>query len=116
MGLTDFTYLESITGRDKEITEELVSVFIEQVPECISELNQAFEDKDYEALSSYAHKYKSTVVIIGLSETESRLKNLELSLKDGKKLDDETIKSEIDKIEEDLLVALDEVNDYLESL
>jgi len=115
MGLTDFTYLESITERDKEITEELIGVFIEQVPECISDLNKCFDEKDFSELSRQAHKYKSTVVIIGLSQTEQRLKYLELSIKEGLE-DEEKIKMEIDKIEEELLLALDEVNDYLDTL
>lgn len=78
MAYTDLEYLESMTGGDKEIMQEMVDLFISQVPEFCENLNKYLENKDYDALGKEAHKAKSSVLIVGMNDLAKDLKNLQL--------------------------------------
>ena len=79
----DLSYLKSVTDGDEELIKELVDIFKTQVPEYLVEFNEAFEQKDTDALSKIAHKSKSSVAIMGLSELANKLSELEGKAKDG---------------------------------
>lgn len=63
----DLTYLESIADGDKEIIEELINIFIDQIPEFTEGLRNGLEQKDWRALAGIAHKAKSSVVSMGMN-------------------------------------------------
>ena len=105
-------YLESITDGDNELIKELVSIFIEQVPE----FNVGFEDglnkKDWGQIAAIAHKAKSSVMSMGMEELGNKdLKNLELiakllkveetELTSGKSEETEQIRKNFDSYPED---------------
>jgi HPt (histidine-containing phosphotransfer) domain-containing protein len=78
----DLTYLESIADGDKEIIEELINIFIDQIPEFTEGLRNGLEQKDWRALAGIAHKAKSSVVSMGMNNLGNvDLKNLELIAK-----------------------------------
>jgi len=64
----DLSYLESMSGGDKELMNEMIDIFKEQVPEFVSEMRTCLHEKDYKGLAAIAHKAKSSISIIGLVE------------------------------------------------
>lgn len=78
----DLAYLESITDGSKEIIQELITIFIEQVPEFTSDFEDGFNDKDWKKIAAAAHKAKSSVLSMGINDLGNNdLKNLELITK-----------------------------------
>ena len=73
----DLTYLENMSAGDNNLIKELIEIFIEQVPEFITEMNNAIKNNDSKVLSSVAHKAKSSVAIVGIVDLAEELKILE---------------------------------------
>ena len=78
----DLTYLESIADGEQEIVKELITIFLDQVPEFTVGLEHYFAEKDWKGIAALAHKAKSSVISMGMSEMGNvDLKNLELVAK-----------------------------------
>lgn len=78
----DLTYLESIADGDVEIIKELITIFLEQVPEFTDGLDSYLSKKDWKGIAALAHKAKSSVISMGMNTLgNTDLKNLELVAK-----------------------------------
>lgn len=78
----DLTYLKTIADGNDDIIRELVQIFIEQVPEFTEGLQDGFKAKDWVSIAAIAHKAKSSVISMGMTDLgEKDLKNLELTAK-----------------------------------
>jgi HPt (histidine-containing phosphotransfer) domain-containing protein len=73
----DLTYLESVTDGDKDLIKELIDIFKLQVPEYLDEFKAAYDAKDIVTLGKIAHKAKSSVAIMGLTDLADKLRELE---------------------------------------
>ena len=79
----DLSYIDSVCDGDKEMMKEFSDIFIAQVPEFIEEFDTAFSDKDAVTLGGIAHKAKSTVSIMGLTDLAKELSKLEEASAEG---------------------------------
>ena len=62
--------------------KELIEIFIDQLPEFTIGISDAFSKRDWATIASLAHKAKSSVVSMGMTELGNvDLKNLELIAK-----------------------------------
>ncbi|WP_291856830.1 Hpt domain-containing protein [Marinilabilia sp.] len=78
----NLSYLQSIAGDDKSIIRELITIFLEQIPEFTEGLDKSFEEEDWRNVAAIAHKAKSSVLSMGMEELgNTDLKNLELIAK-----------------------------------
>ena len=82
---TDLSYLREMSGGNKELVLEMITIFREQVSEFSIEMDKHLASRDYESLGKLAHKAKSSVSIMGLSDLATDLKDLENLARDGKK-------------------------------
>jgi len=83
MSNIDLSYLKSVTDGDTELMKELVDIFKTQVPEYVQEFKEALAENNFDALSKIAHKSKSSIAIMGLSDLASTLGQFEIEAKDG---------------------------------
>jgi HPt (histidine-containing phosphotransfer) domain-containing protein len=104
-------YLDSVAGDDPQIIAEIVAMFKEQVAEIYSEMKALHSKRDFTSLGMLAHKAKSSVAIMGMSELATLLKTFELSAKEGKKT--ELFESYIEKFGEDTRLAISELEDVV---
>jgi len=81
---TDLSYLNEMSGGNKELIEEMINIFLSQVDEFSRDMEMHLLNKDYEKLGKLAHKAKSSVSIMGLNKLAKDLKILEELAKDGK--------------------------------
>jgi len=81
--ITDLTYLNNMSGGSPEIVKEMIGIFIEQANEYITDMPNHLAQKDYLALGKLAHKAKSSISIMGMTELAADLKTLELLTKDN---------------------------------
>lgn len=104
-------YLDSIAGDDPQIIAEIVTMFKAQASEMYSEMRSLHSKKDYPMLGMMAHKAKSSVAIMGMSELAAMLRIFELSAKEGKET--ELYGSYIEKFGEDTRSAITELDDLV---
>ena len=107
---TDFTYLKNMSGDNEEVMKEMIGIFIEQVNEISEGMVLALEEKDWLSLSRLAHKAKSSVAIMGMSEMEAELKRLEKKAGEGKEVN--TYNTLVNKFKVDCDIAIDELKAF----
>ena len=79
----NLSYLESIAEGDKGIIDELITIFLEQIPEFTEGLDKSFSEKRWLEVAAIAHKAKSSVISMGMEDLGNHdLKNLELAAKE----------------------------------
>ncbi len=83
----DLSYLESMSMGSQEMINEMIDIFIDQIPEFTEGLQEHLTNKDYIALGALAHKAKSSVAVMGMNELANVLKDLELKAKVGEDVD-----------------------------
>jgi signal transduction histidine kinase/CheY-like chemotaxis protein len=90
----DLNYLHALSGNDSEFEREILNQFIVQLPEELSRLLAAIEERDYNRIKQIAHSLKSTIGYIGFSdELGPILERIEQSslIKDDKSIHDDFI-------------------------
>ncbi|MES2590561.1 MAG: Hpt domain-containing protein [Bacteroidota bacterium] len=74
---TDLTYLKELSNGSNEFIIEMISVFVEQTPIEIANLEKHLNAKDWKALRGTAHKMKPSFSFMGIKHLESVIKNIE---------------------------------------
>lgn len=104
-------YLVNITGGDKATMEEIAGIFLNQIPEFVTEMKQLLGQGRYLELGLLAHKAKGSVTVMGMEETSKMLKEFELLTKSGGQ--EERYEGFIARFEDDSMTVLAEMNDFL---
>jgi HPt (histidine-containing phosphotransfer) domain-containing protein len=107
-------YIESVAGGDNETVRELITMFAEQAVEIGLEMRQLYKNSDYYSLGLLAHKAKSSVSIMGMTELSLMLKTFEQQAKENKETD--KYESYITKFENDTKSAIGELENFLSNL
>jgi len=107
-------YLEMVAGGDSALLKELVGLFRDQVAEFNNDFIAFFEEKNYTALGSLAHKAKSSVAIMGMDSLANMLKTFEIQATSGK--NNEMYGSYIQRFENETKCALEELNMLISNL
>ncbi len=74
---TDLSYLEDISGGDQTFIEEIVDLFIKQMPESIKTMREALANDDPSTIGETAHKAKPSAIYIGNKSLEENLRTLQ---------------------------------------
>jgi HPt (histidine-containing phosphotransfer) domain-containing protein len=85
--ITDLTYLNNMSGGSPEIVKEMIGIFIEQANEYVRDMQLHLDNKDYLALGKLAHKAKSSISIMGMTDLAADMKTLELLTKDNNEVE-----------------------------
>lgn len=56
---------------DEDFINSVISVFLEEVPQDLEQLENALEQKDYEQVYKLAHKIKPNVDLLGMEQTRA---------------------------------------------
>lgn len=64
----DFTFLNQLAQGDEDFVNEMMDIFIEEVPIEIEKIQNSFADKNYKTVSAVVHKMKSKLRILGFTE------------------------------------------------
>jgi len=104
-------YLDSVSGGDQEIINEIVAMFKEQSVEIYNEMKSLLAKKNYISLGLLAHKAKSSVAIMGMNDLADILKTFELNAKEGK--DSHLYESYLSRFKSDTEEAVKELEDLI---
>ena len=75
--LYDLTMVESIAGGDTDFVKKMVQIFLDTMPPSVNQLNEALQNKDWDALSKLAHKMKSTIDSMGIVRLREVIRTIE---------------------------------------
>ena len=106
-------YLEELSNGNNEFIIEIINIFIQQVPEFISNMNKFLEDGNYESLSREAHTAKSSALIFNLEETAEILKTIEITASEN---NTDNLPALINKADTGLTAACRELTAYIEEI
>lgn len=104
-------YLDSVSGGDPGIINEILAIFKEQSVEIYNEMKSHLASKNYTALGLLAHKAKSSVAIMGMSELAEMLKTFELQAKNG--IEPQLYESYLERFISETQVAITEIEDLM---
>ncbi|MBS1934931.1 MAG: Hpt domain-containing protein [Bacteroidetes bacterium] len=94
--LYDLSMVQSVSGGDESFIKKMVALFIETVPKNVGELNEAFNQENWDQVSKLAHKLKSTVDSMGIKSLKTEIREVESFAKQKESL--EKIPGLIEKI------------------
>ncbi|WP_439883335.1 Hpt domain-containing protein [Pontibacter sp. MBLB2868] len=78
--LYNLDYLHRMSGGDNSFINEMIRLFIKQVPLDLEKLKVAEAENDMVAAKQVAHKLKSSISMVGAEKMLLILKNLEITL------------------------------------
>jgi HPt (histidine-containing phosphotransfer) domain-containing protein len=104
-------YLDSVSGGDPDIINEILLIFREQSVEIYNEMKTHLASKNYVSLGLLAHKAKSSVAIMGMNELAEMLKTFELQARDGK--EPQLYESYVERFKSETQVAITELESIL---
>ncbi len=70
--------LDSVSFGDNDFKKELIEIFLEQIPEFISNMKKFYAEDDLKNLAKEAHTAKSSVLIFDMTNTGKSLKEIQL--------------------------------------
>jgi HPt (histidine-containing phosphotransfer) domain-containing protein len=110
----DLTYLKNMSAGNKDLILEMIGIFRSQVAEFCEGMDTFYKNKDYEQLGRLAHKAKSSISIMGLTDLALDLKSLETLAKAGEQI--ETFPVYIENFKKVTVEALEELDEVTKNL
>ncbi|MFK7048946.1 MULTISPECIES: Hpt domain-containing protein [Flavobacterium] len=97
----------AISDDDDDFVRQIITLFIEEVPEDVRQIKEGIEEKDYAKAYGYAHKTKPTLDLLGMEAAKEEILQIEQWTRDkGKKKE---IKEIYKSLKARINAALDEV-------
>lgn len=73
----DLGYLYDVLGDDPESIAELINTFLTYTPKDLAELNQAYQNEDFNQLAAIAHKLKSSVATLKIATLKDTFQEID---------------------------------------
>ncbi len=102
------TQIDSISGGDSAFISELSRIFLEQIPDFISNMSNFLKEEKWEQLAREAHTAKSSVLTFGMEETGSLLKHIQYEIKENNLI---LIPKRVEQTIEQLMAAVPELEE-----
>ncbi|MCH2022382.1 MAG: Hpt domain-containing protein [Saprospiraceae bacterium] len=81
----DLTYLNQISGGDKEFINDILKTFLEEMPKDIKKIKEGLNNNNNALIGKMAHKSKATLHLLGLEELKNFALNIEQTIKKDSK-------------------------------
>jgi len=105
--------IETLAGGDNEFLMELVDIFLEQIPEFVSNMRNSFDSQNWSILAREAHTAKSSVMTFGMDETGTLLKSIQVTIEAN---DLQKVPEMLHKAIQDMEAAIPELHDFKNTL
>ena len=81
--ITNLSYIIDHAEGDGDYVKEMITIYLETMPEYLAEFNDSFQKNDSQLFSVHAHKMKAPVLYFGLNDLTSILEKIETEAKNG---------------------------------
>jgi CheY-like chemotaxis protein/HPt (histidine-containing phosphotransfer) domain-containing protein len=85
--ITSLTYIESISNGDQTFILKMVEIYLEQTELFLQQLQNAYEEQNWETVRHITHKIKPSLRMIGLADIGSMVNTIEQCTEEMKNLD-----------------------------
>jgi HPt (histidine-containing phosphotransfer) domain-containing protein len=109
--MLNLDYLKSISGGDDAFTKEMLTIFQSEIPKNLAIIRQRFDTSDFQGLRDIIHKYKASLLTLGMTDTVERVKKIEEECLGSKNL--EIIKSNLEPLLSESETTLEEINQWV---
>ena len=83
----DLSYLNQVFQGNREMINNIISLFLQQVPEYIREMEECIRKNEMLSLHPLAHKAKSSISMLGIRDMETDILQIEQDSKHLRNLD-----------------------------
>lgn len=73
----DLRYLRSVTENDEIFIIKIIEKVIQQIPECMLQMDEHFENNNLDRLKAVAHKMANSMMTVGIKKAEKALHEIE---------------------------------------
>jgi HPt (histidine-containing phosphotransfer) domain-containing protein len=109
--LYDLTMVESISGGDQSFIRKMVQLFIDTMPQNVSELQSALQQENWEMVGKQAHKMKSTIDSMGIDLLKDDIRAVESNGKNKTNL--EAVPALVTKVADTIQKCISQIkNDF----
>lgn len=108
--IIDFSHLNSIASGDDDFKKELIAIFLEQIPVFINNMKKYLDNNKLEKLAREAHTAKSSVLIFGMTNSGTLLKEIQLMAESKNSTE---IQPSLEEVEKELIQAKTELENFL---
>ena len=108
--IIDFSHLNSIASGDDDFKKELIGIFLEQIPVFINNMKKYLDNNKLEKLAREAHTAKSSVLIFGMTNSGTLLKEIQLMAESKNSTE---IQPSLEEVEKELIQAKTELENFL---
>ncbi|MFY8137357.1 MAG: Hpt domain-containing protein [Flavobacteriales bacterium] len=84
----DLSYLNQVFQGNREMIDNIITLFLQQVPEYIREMEECVKKNEPLSLHPLAHKAKSSISMLGIKDMESDILRIENDSKHLRNLDE----------------------------
>jgi PAS domain S-box-containing protein len=75
--LYDLTSLNTISGGNEVFIKKMLSIFCDQTPQMVQEMQQAFSANDYDTMGALAHKIKPSIDNLAINSLKQVVRDIE---------------------------------------
>lgn len=109
--LYDLSMVRDISGGDEAFIKKMVQLFIDTMPNNMSDLDNALQAQNWEMVGKHAHKMKSTIDSMGIVSLKDDIRTVESSGKHQANL--EAVPSLVAKVKDTLDQCISQLkNDF----
>lgn len=102
------------SGNDEKIANELLDMGLTRIKESLTEMKQALDDDDWNALARSIHRLRPIINFCGITIINEELLNMEIKTKENKKIDHTD--NEIERVFEILESAKEQIIQLLNTV
>ena len=114
MTTIDLSYLNSIAAGEQDFVNEILRMFVQHTIPDFNSMKSAYEEKNFTTCSSFAHKMKSAISMLGNSEATELVSYVEHSTKQGATIPPD-LAEKVKRLEEVIHSMSSEINQRLQT-
>ena len=107
----DLSYLNQIFQGNKDMINDIIKLFLDQVPEYIGEMEDCVERNDLLRLHPIAHKAKSSIAMLGLKNMEINILQIEQDSKHNRNM--EALPNLVNQVKDECDIVYDQLRTLL---
>jgi HPt (histidine-containing phosphotransfer) domain-containing protein len=108
----DLSYLNQVFQGNREMINNIINLFLQQVPEYIREMEECVRKNEPLSLHPLAHKAKSSVSMLGIKDMENDILQIEQDSKHLRNL--EGLPLLVSRVRENCQIVYDQFKEALE--
>jgi HPt (histidine-containing phosphotransfer) domain-containing protein len=109
--MLNLDYLKSISDGDDAFTKEMLTIFQSEIPKNLGIIRERFDSSDFQGLRDIIHKYKASLLTLGMADSIEKVKKIEEECLGSKNV--AIIKSNLDPLLSESESTLKEINQWI---